>query len=50
MKEKFRRQAEREEFSIEFGDVNGIKLFELFAMGQENDRKKDRDESKERKK
>jgi hypothetical protein len=29
----------KEEFSIEFGDVNGIKLFELPFMNQKNQKK-----------
>jgi hypothetical protein len=38
-------QGLNEEFSIEFGDVNGIKLYELFAM----DRKEQEQGNKEQK-
>ncbi|WP_156324535.1 hypothetical protein [Bacillus sp. FJAT-27245] len=49
MKDKVQRHANREEFSIEFGDVNGIKLYELFAMGREEN-KKDKEQAEKVKK
>ncbi|MDM5328164.1 hypothetical protein [Neobacillus sp. CF12] len=36
MKEKKSVQNTREEFSIEFGDVNGIKLYEVLQANQDN--------------
>lgn len=36
MKEKKSVQNTREEFSIEFGDVNGIKLYEILQTTQDN--------------
>lgn len=36
MKEKKSVQNTREEFSIEFGDVNGIKLYEVLQTNQDN--------------
>jgi hypothetical protein len=36
MKEKKSVQNTREEFSIEFGDVNGIKLYEILQSKNEN--------------
>ncbi|WP_181884382.1 hypothetical protein [Neobacillus piezotolerans] len=50
MKDRLRRNPGQEEFSIEFGDVNGIKLFELFAMGKENHDQKGRDKPEKEKK
>ena len=38
MKEKKSVQNTREEFSIEFGDVNGIKLFEVLQANQSNNK------------
>jgi hypothetical protein len=38
MKEKKSVQNTREEFSIEFGDVNGIKLYEVFQANKDNKR------------
>jgi hypothetical protein len=35
MKEKKSVQNTREEFSIEFGDVNGIKLYEVLQSNKE---------------
>ncbi|MFJ5762608.1 hypothetical protein ACIQAA_26465 [Neobacillus sp. NPDC093182] len=36
MKEKKSVQNTREEFSIEFGDVNGIKLYEVLQARDSN--------------
>ncbi|WP_256989053.1 hypothetical protein [Bacillus sp. EB106-08-02-XG196] len=36
MKDKKSVQNTREEFSIEFGDVNGIKLYEVLQNNQDN--------------
>ncbi|WP_156424478.1 hypothetical protein [Bacillus sp. FJAT-27445] len=37
MKKKIHQQSSpKEEFSIEFGDVNGIKLYELFASNRQD--------------
>ncbi|MDR7076506.1 Cdc6-like AAA superfamily ATPase [Neobacillus niacini] len=36
MKEKESVQNTREEFSIEFGDVNGTKLYEILQARQED--------------
>lgn len=36
MKEKKSLQNTREEFSVEFGDVNGIKLYEVLQSNQDN--------------
>lgn len=38
MKEQKSVQNTREEFSIEFGDVNGIKLFEVLQANKDNKR------------
>jgi hypothetical protein len=38
MKDKKSIQNTREEFSIEFGDVNGIKLYEVL-QARKNDKK-----------
>ncbi|WP_409275333.1 hypothetical protein V1499_08250 [Neobacillus sp. SCS-31] len=50
MKDRAQNQGRQEEFSIEFGDVNGIKLYELFAMGRGEEIKKDKDETEKGKK
>ncbi|WP_316568307.1 hypothetical protein [Neobacillus sp. YIM B06451] len=50
MKERVQKQGRQEEFSIEFGDVNGIKLYELFAMSRGEELKKDKDEPEKGKK
>lgn len=36
MNEKKRASIPREEFSIEFGDINGIKLYEVLQTEKEN--------------
>lgn len=36
MKKKLDVKVPREEFSIEFGDVNGIKLYEILQSTSEN--------------
>ena len=36
MKEKKSAQNTREEFSIEFGDVNGTKLYEVLQANKDN--------------
>jgi hypothetical protein len=36
MKDKKSVQNTREEFSIEFGDVNGIKLYEILQAKQDH--------------
>ncbi|WP_285889301.1 hypothetical protein [Neobacillus niacini] len=36
MKDKKSVQNTREEFSIEFGDVNGIKLYEVLQSNKEH--------------
>jgi hypothetical protein len=38
MKEKKRVQNTREEFSIEFGDVNGTKLYEVLQANKNNNK------------
>ncbi|WP_175384420.1 hypothetical protein [Bacillus sp. FJAT-27225] len=47
------RQRDRafyEEFGIEFGDVNGIKLYELFAERWHKNEREDKNEKEEKKK
>ncbi|WHY02182.1 hypothetical protein [Neobacillus sp. DY30] len=36
MKDKKKLQKTREEFSVEFGDVNGIKLYEILQARDNN--------------
>ena len=38
MKEKKKKEIPREEFSVEFGDINGTKLYEI--LQPRNDKKK----------
>jgi hypothetical protein len=37
MKDKKKKEIPREEFSVEFGDINGTKLYEIFQP--RNDKK-----------
>jgi hypothetical protein len=46
MKEQKNKVMPNEEFSIEFGDVNGIKLYELPFMTQKNQKKAPHDKKK----
>jgi hypothetical protein len=46
MKEKKSSGMQNEEFSIEFGDVNGIKLYELPFMTQKNQKKSSSEKKK----
>jgi hypothetical protein len=46
MKEQKKSVMPSEEFSIEFGDVNGIKLYELPFMTQKNPKKSPKEKKK----
>jgi hypothetical protein len=46
MKEQKSSVKPNEEFSIEFGDVNGIKLFELPFMNQKHQKKSSTEKKK----
>lgn len=46
MKDQDKTANVREEFSVEFGDVNGTKLYEIPLMGGNKNLKKEHDKKK----
>ncbi|WP_192894819.1 hypothetical protein [Neobacillus notoginsengisoli] len=49
MNNKNPKKQNREEFGMEFGDVNGIKLYELLVPRSEKDRQKEKEDTRHKK-
>lgn len=49
MESRHKKKADHEEFGMEFGDVNGIKIFETLTPKQNKDCKKHKGEQTESK-